>query len=378
MFSFLKRKTYSHLNRVTISKKALIANHQNLQKYHPEASVCPVLKSNAYGHGIREVAPIFDSLGCPFLAVDSLFEAYELYKLKTKTPVLIMGYTDPQNFTLKKLPFDVAVFDLELVKTLNEYQPGCNIHIFVDTGMSREGIKVTDLQSFLTKLKKYKNLNIVGLCSHFADSDNPKSNKFTTAQAEQFKKALKILEMNGIYPKWKHISASAGSFKLIDNTFNMIRAGKAHYGISPLEKSDPYWNKIKLTPVLEFSSTLAQIKMIPKGSLVGYGLTYKAKTNTTLGLLPAGYYEGIDRRLSNKGLVKIRSSFYPIVGRVSMNMTVIDITDLARPKVGEKVIVYSSALSDKNSIKKAAGIIGTIAYELMVHINETVKRFVVK
>lgn len=371
--SFFK-KSYKHLNKIRLSKKALFYNHQVLQKSHPEAKVCPVLKSNAYGHGLRNLAPIFDSMNCPFLIVDSLFEAYTLYKLNVKTPILIIGYTNPSNFTVKKLPFNIAIFDLETAIFLNKHQPKCNIHLFIDTGMSREGILVRDLPKFIKMLKKLKNLNIVGLCSHFADADNSENYKFTDSQVGEYKKAVEILNINGIYPIWKHISASAGAAKLVSDDFNMIRAGLSHYGINPLEKKDKYRNKIILQPVFEFVSTLVQIKKIPKGKFVGYNCTFSTNRDTVLGLLPAGYYEGIDRRLSNKGVVKIRNQYFPIVGRVSMNMTIIDITKLKRPKVGENVVVYSSKNEDKNLVSNTASLVGTIPYEILVNTAESVYR----
>jgi len=338
--------------------------------------VCPVLKSNAYGHGLVELAPIFDSMSCPFLIVDSLYEAYKLYKLKVKSKILIMGYTPPVNFMVKKIPFHIALFDLELAKTLNSYQPGCNVHMFIDTGMNREGIQIAHLPSFLAEIKKLKNLQVVGLCSHFADADNHSDKKFTAQQINQFKKGLRIMEENGFSPQWKHISASSGAFKIYDKSFNLIRVGLSHYGISPLENDDIDEKLISLTPALEFQSTLVQIKKITKGESVGYGCTFTADKNGVLGLIPAGYYEGVDRRLSNKGFVKIRGQFFPFVGRISMNMSVIDITNLTHPKIGEKVIIYSSTPKDKNSIVNAAKIAKTIPYDLMVHLAESVKRIV--
>src|SRR3972149_6253295 len=182
MFSLLKRTAYRHLNQVQVSKTALEHNHRALQQFHPEAKICHVLKSNEYGHGLKQVAPIFNSFGSPFLVVDSLFEAYELYKLGVRTRILILGYTDPVNFKVKKLPFHVAVFNLELAKVLNHYQPDCSVHIFVDTGMSREGVPLAELRAFMKELKKLSNLTVAGLASHFADSDNPRSTAFVEAQ----------------------------------------------------------------------------------------------------------------------------------------------------------------------------------------------------
>lgn len=378
MLHFLPRRSYQNLNRIFISESALFTNHRKLQAFHQEAFVCPVLKSNAYGHGLKEAAKIFDKMDSPFLIVDSLFEAYELYKLKIKTPVLIMGYTAPNNFKVKKLPFEIAVFDLELAKILNQYQSKCSIHIFVDTGMNREGVKIADLANFLTEIKKLKNLQIVGLCSHLADADNPTSLKFTKQQIKKFKEALIIMQQFGIDPKWRHISASGGAFKIKDKIFNMLRVGLAHYGINPLTEKDINKNKIALKPVLEFFSTLAQIKKISKGDLVGYNCTFRAKEEMTLGLLPAGYYEGIPRELSNLGFVKIRNTFCPIIGRVSMNMTSIDISKLKNPKIGERVILYSNKIAEPNSIVNSAKLIKKIPYELLVCLAESVKRVVVR
>lgn len=361
------QRSYIPLNKIEISKDALIYNNNLLQKMHPNSGICPVLKSNAYGHGLKQVAQIFDELNCPFLIVDSLYEAYELHKLHIKTPILILGYTDPRNFSVKPLPFHVAVFDIATARMLNACQKGCNVHLFVDTGMSREGISMNDLPLFLKELSSLKNLNVVGLCSHFADTDNMQSQKFTQQQIKQFKNALSLLQKYGYSPQWRHISASAGAYTINDPTFNMIRAGLAWYGIG----------HISLKPVLQFTSTLAQIKRIKKGEKIGYNCTYTAKKDMIIGLLPAGYYEGVDRRLSNKGSVKMRNVACPIIGRVSMNMTTIDITDLPHPQIGETVVIYSSNPQDLNSIAQASQTAETIPYDLLVHLAHTVKREVV-
>lgn len=373
----IRRKAYRHLNTITISRDALLKNHRNIQMLHPGVGVCPVLKSNAYGHGIKKVAPLFDAMRCPFLIVDSLYEAYELYKLRVKTPVLILGYTAPANFTVKRLPFDITVFDLEVARVLNTHQPGCRIHIFVDTGMSREGIGLSELPSFLSEIKKLENLAVVGLCSHFSDADNPSSQRFTQVQVRAFKKALAVMKECGFSPKWRHISASGGAMKIRDSTFNMMRVGIAHYGISPLEERDAQHFPLPLRPVLAFHTTLTQVKEVPKGSSVGYNRTFVTPKRIVIGILPAGYYEGVDRRLSNAGVVKIRGRYFPIIGKVSMNMTTVDITQLEHPVVGEDVIVYSSTPSDINSIEQAARLAGTIPYDLLVHLAESVKRVVV-
>lgn len=375
---FVHRQSYRHLNTICLSKQALRSNHDALQQAHPEAVVSPVLKSNAYGHGLREIATLFDDMKCQFLIVDSLYEAYELYKAHIRTPILILGYTDPKNFTAKRIPFEITVFDLETARVLNRTQPGIRIHIFVDTGMHREGVSLEDFPSFVQELKKLTNLCIVGLCSHFADADNPDSMEMTRKQITVFKKALKIMQHEGIDPKWRHISASAGAYNVADPLFTLIRGGLAHYGISPLHSTDPHAHVLSLQPVLEFHSTLAQIKTIKEGDCVGYNCTYTAKKKMTIGLLPAGYYEGVDRGLSNSGVVTIRGISCPIIGRVSMNMTVIDLDALPHPQVGETVVVYSATPQDENSVQAVAARVGKIPYEVLtVDLAESVKRVIV-
>ena len=146
-------REYYPINRIAISKNDLISNYKYLSHLNKNIKVAPVLKSNAYGHGINTVAKILDELNPPFFCVDSLFEAYELFKEKIKSDILIMGYVRPENLRIKALPFSYAIYDLGLAEAINEYQPGAKIHIKVDTGMNRLGVQIKDLRNFA---KKYK------------------------------------------------------------------------------------------------------------------------------------------------------------------------------------------------------------------------------
>jgi len=374
VFSLPFKKAYTTLNLLEVSEKALRQNHAALQAPHPEARICPVLKSNAYGHGLATVTPVFDSFKAPFLVVDSLYEAYELTKLRAKTPILILGYTDPSNFSVKQLPYHVAVYNQDIVAELSKSQKHARIHLFVDTGMCREGIPLEELQTFIRFTKTQKNVEVVGLCSHLADADSSVDEKTTNMQYAMFKKALQIIRKEGIDPVWKHLSASAGSYTLFDTDVNMIRAGLASYGISPLDEKDPVRGNIMLHPALQFVSTLVQVKHIKKGSRIGYNGTYTASKNMTIGIIPAGYYEGVDRRLSNNGVVLIDGKPCAILGRISMNMTTINLSHVPKAKVGEPVVIYSNDSSQVNSFEKTAKIAGTIPYELLVHLAESVRR----
>ncbi|HSW97528.1 MAG TPA: alanine racemase [Candidatus Saccharimonadales bacterium] len=368
----LTKKQYQTLNTIEISQSALVQNFKYLSGIS-NLKVAPVLKSNAYGHGLQLVAKVLDNEDVPFFCVDSLFEAYELLKINIKTPIHIMGYTDPENVKVKKLPFSFTVFDKEMLMTLNKYQPGSKIHIFIDTGLHREGIQVDDLPEFLEYIKSLKNISIEGLMSHFAMSDQF-ADPLTVDQVNNFQKAQLLVQQAGIQPKWIHIANSAGlllSKKYDGMLGNIARVGIATYGIGG-ELED-----IHLKPALRALTKIGQIKHIKKGEKIGYDFTYTAKKDMVIGVLPYGYYDGMDRRLSNSGFVTVDGILCPIIGRVSMNITTIDVSKVRQPQVGQTVIVYSNNASDKNSIQHAGKLSGTIQRDLLVHLSESTKRILV-
>jgi alanine racemase len=184
---------------------------------------------------------------------------------------------------------------------------------------------------------------------------------------------MDMLKKLGVSPQFVHIANSSGilNSKKLTRLGNTARAGIALYGI------DPMFHNNKLKPVLSFKTKIAQIKEIKKGEFVGYNFTFKAKNDMRLAILPAGYNDGIDRKLSNKGIVKVRGVVCPIVGVVSMNITTIDISKVVKAKEEEEVLVYSSKREDNNSIANVVKLTNTLPYELLVHLNETTKRIVV-
>jgi alanine racemase len=370
LLSFFKRDYYP-LNTIEISETALLANYRYLSNLDSTIKIAPVLKSNAYGHGLSFVAKILDNAGAPFLCVDSLYEAYDLLKNNIKTPILIMGYVNPDNLRVKKLPFSYAVYDKKLVEGISKYQRYAGIHIFVDTGMNREGVHLSDLPEFVAYIKSFGNLRIEGLMSHLGAAHIAEATK---KQLDRFEKAKKIIDDAGFQPKWFHMSPSTGLLHKAEykgRLGNLSRCGISLYGIDPEEKDK------KLQPVLQLTTTLNQIKFLPKGESVGYDFTFTAKKDMTIGILPIGYFDGVDRRLSNKGFVLMKNSLCPIIGRVSMNLTTVDISNVENPKVGDTVIVFSNNSQDKNSIYNSALLAQTIPYDLLIHLAASTRRIVV-
>ncbi|MBI2021491.1 alanine racemase [Candidatus Daviesbacteria bacterium] len=371
MIGLLKRilgqAKYYPLNTIEIYSKNLYLNFKYLSNIDRDVAIAPVLKSNAYGHGLVQIASLLDNLGCPFFCVDSIYEAYELLKIKIKTPILIMGYIDPENLKVKKLPFSYTVFDLDFAKALNNYQPGAKIHIFLDTGLNREGLTLKDLASFLPELKKLKRIEIKGLMSHLASST--KNDPYPQKQLQLFNQAISLSKDLGIEYKWKHIAASGGLINGFTKGTNLARIGRAIYGIDPTGDT-----KGVVKPVLVLKSKIIQVKKIKKGTKVGYDRTFSSKKDMTIGILPIGYNDGVDRRLSNIGFVKVGDKFCPIIGRISMNITTIDISEITDPQLRQEVIVFTANSSDKNSLVNSAKLCQTIAHDLVVRLNSSFRR----
>lgn len=370
MINFVRRilnRSYHPLNRIVISEKKLTDNYNYLSTINKKIKVVPVLKSNAYGHGILKVGKLVDKFNPPFLCVDSLYEAFQLHKEKVKTPILIMGYIDPRSLKVKKFPFSYAVWNRETAEALDKYQKGCEVHIFVDTGMHREGVNVDELEDFIFELKKLKNINVVGLMSHLASANNPK-NLQNKEQVKNFKKALNICNKNHLGLKYKHLSASAGLLTLPNTDCNIARVGKALYGIDPLGDFP------KLKPVLKFTSHVVQIKKLKKGGRVGYDGTFSATNDMVIGILPLGYNDGLDRRLSSVGIVQVNGVECPIIGMISMNVATIDLTNAKDVKVGDEVVIYSDNPKDKNSISNSAKLCNTTPYDIMVNLVDSTRR----
>jgi alanine racemase len=248
--------------------------------------------------------------------------------------------------------------------------------------MNRQGILINDLPDLLNEIKKYPKLNLEGIMTHLADADNSHNNNYTKKQIQLFKKSLNIVKNKGFNPKYKHIANSAGSIKVKDLEFNSIRLGLGLYGYSALAPNDDNYTKIsQIKPSLRFISTIIQTKLVPKGAKISYNLTFTAANNMKIGIIPAGYYEGIDRRLSNKGVFTYNSSQkdcqkLPILGRICMNLSMCDLTNSNIDK-HEEVIIIDNQKNSFNSIESIAKLCNTIPYVITTNLAETIRRIIV-
>ncbi|MFH1145669.1 MAG: alanine racemase [bacterium] len=366
------KKQLSHnqpLVTITVDKERLLHNLRLFQHYQ---AVAPVLKSNAYGHGLVQVAKILDDQQLPFLVVDSLFEARTLRAEGIKAKILVIGFTTVENINkvrLQNVSFTITSYEQleDLAKNLKRKTA---IHLKLDTGMHRQGIMLNDLNHAISLLQQNKNIIVEGICSHLADADSEEET-FSMEQIRLWNEAVK--ELKAVFPtiKYTHLSATAGSFYSKEIDANVMRLGIGLYGINTSLKTN-----LDLQPVLEMKTVVSGVRTIQAGEGIGYNLTFKADKQMKIATIPVGYFEGVDRRLSNKGFFMIKGKPCPIVGRVSMNISTADVSDLPDVKMNDDVLVISKERSDLNSVEEIARLCETVPYEILVHIPQHLRRTV--
>lgn len=356
---------------IYINKGAILENLSAYRQTYPELEFAPVLKSNAYGHSLVPVARILDSQRLPFLIVDSYYEARLLRDNNIQTPILIIGYVEPQIILKSRLAkISFCITSLEQLQQIAGSSRKLNLHLKIDTGMHRQGVLVSQLERVTKILKDNSNLNLKGISSHLADADNIES-KSVSKQLKNWSKARDIMQQKFPNITYSHISATAGVLHTDDNIHNLARLGLGLYGISLADNT-----KINLKPALSMQTIISGVKKISKGDTVGYNNTFVAPRDMLIATIPAGYAEGVDRRLSNKGQVEVNGILCPIIGRVSMNITTIDVSAVPAVKLGDTVTIISDDNASPISISNIATTCQTIPYEILVHIPAHLRRVI--
>lgn len=322
-------------NWVELSKSAAALNAQQFQQWlGPLTQISVVLKSNAYGHGLIAMATLYDECNAvATLSVINLHEAVQLRQHGIKKPILVIGYLDAAYDLIVKYDIHVVIYDLYLAEQLNEvgkkHSTQIIVHIKFDSGMHRLGILPDDLDKFIKELKKLPFITIQGIFSHFAQSYIPA----TTHHQED------VFALATHYGLQTHISNSHGALITEHKNYTFARIGIGLYGY--LQKYDQNIQHM-LKPVLSLKARILQIKQVKAGSFIGYDATYQAPTDITIAIIAIGYAEGLDARLSNCGSVIIDDQFAPIIGRVCMNLTIVNISSIKNCTVGQVVTVLGS------------------------------------
>ncbi len=361
---------------VEIDKKAIAHNYRVFRNLiDKKCKLLAVVKSNAYGHNLMEFAKEQEKLGADFLGVDSVVEALTLRKEGIKIPILVLGYTLPEMISeAVNKNISITVSNFETLSAVIKSKLKTKIHIKVDTGMSRHGFLENDIEGVLNKLRNNKSIIVEGLFTHFSMAKNPSFPAHTNSQIEKFEKWREAF-IKARYEPISHASATSGTLLYSKAHFDMVRIGISLYGIWPSRESEAYLgDKISLKPVLSWKTIIAETKVLPKGSKVGYDCTEILKKDSVIAVCPIGYWHGYPRALSSIGKVLINGEKAKILGRVCMDIVMIDVTHIKNIKVGNEVVLIGKSGVVEITADDISTLLDGSSYEILTRINPLIKR----
>jgi len=343
----------------------------------PAIDILAVLKADAYGHGALTVARTALNNGVSYCGVASLNEAIKLRDAGVKSPILVLGYT-PAWLVREAILRDVilTLYDVDIAQTLDRVAKACRrtarVHVKVDTGMGRLGLLPAQVLPFIEKIWNLSGLELEGIFTHFSTADD-ESLSYTRRQLAQFQSVLDALEEIDVTFRVIHCANSAALLRLPDSRFNMVRLGLAMYGLQP----SPHVSLPPgFRPAMTWKTTIAQVKTLPVGSYVSYGNTYQTEQEETIAVIPVGYADGFRRGPTQWESVLVRGQRAPIVGRVCMDQTMINVSHIPNVRVGDSVVLIGRQGNDQITAEEVAGWLGTINYEVVSEILARVPRVV--
>ncbi|MDQ1299931.1 MAG: Alanine racemase [Patescibacteria group bacterium] len=365
-------RRHEPLITVSISKENLLHNLRTYKEAYPEQMIAPVLKSNAYGHGLVVIAELLDKEDIAFFMVDSLYEAEVLRRAGIHSRIVVMGFVRPEAIVSSRLRnTDFAIVDIEQLRSVaKDAHAPVRLHLKFDTGMHRQGLLPNELTEATELIKQNPRLSVVGVGTHLADADNTDA-MFTNRQLALWDSLLETVQDSFPSIECRHAAATKGVRTSSTHPMNVLRIGMGLYGCDTAPG-----DTLPLKPVLSMRSFVTSIRTVPEGDTVGYNATFRATRPSRIATVPAGYYEGIDRGLSNVGSLQVNGMACPIAGRVSMNMTSLDVTGV-EVKRGDVVTLISTNPVDSNSVLSMARLAGTTPYVILAHIPTHLYRTVV-
>jgi len=364
-----------NLTWLEISKAALLNNVSEIKKRLPKKTkYISVVKSNAYGNGLLQVVSAIKKNVDAFALYD-FADALLLREKKILKPILLLGRIfSEQIAAAAKNNIELSVSNFDILETDKKIK----IHLCLDTGLGRDGFVLSDMKKVLTLLKKNKNITVVGLYTHFAVPDDSAFRAYTQKQVHELMLWKKALSEINIMPLI-HVSSTAGIFIAEFNCcFDAVRVGGGTYGLWPSEEVGLLNHKqTKLLPVLSWRAMVVEVKSLAKGSHISYGCTFTLQRDSKIAILPIGYFDGIPRNTSNKASVLINGIKVPQLGRVTMNMIVIDVTDVQKIKVGDIATIIGSDKNQVVTVEDWAMWSNSFSYEITTRINPTLQRTLV-
>lgn len=339
----------------------------------PDVDVMLVVKADAYGHGSVPVSWHLLQRGVRVLGVGDSSEALELRAAGITAPIVVLGaVVEGELEDVVRGNIDVTVHSGDRVRALrrllNRGGPRVGVHLKVDTGMGRLGCHPERALGIAREVRRSRGLDLVGVATHLADA-HADGGAMAELQLRRFRRVLRALDEEGLLPPWRHVHASAGILSTLPNAFNLVRPGLAVYGLDPHGAEDT-----PLTPALAWRTQIVFLKDHRRGARIGYGGTWRAPRKTRVATLPVGYNDGYRFAFGNRAHVLVRGQRCPVIGRVSMDYTTVDVTGVRDAQVGDVVTLLGDDGAQSVSARELAALGDTIPYEILCGIGRRVKR----
>jgi alanine racemase len=366
-----------------IDLDALASNFRFIrERVGPSVSVMAVVKANAYGHGAVACAQRLAAEGADWFGVALPEEGIKLRESGISQPILCLGgFWEGQEGACLRYKLVPVVYRLDMIEAIDRAARAANVvadvHVKIDTGMGRLGVRYTAAREFADALKKFQHIRVDGLMTHFAAADVPNLDGFTDEQVKRFKEAASAFRARGFEPSFEDLSNSAGAYAHPSARGNMVRPGGVLYGLwrdilPPLKDNE---EPPRLRSVMSVRSRIMLLKLVQKGETLGYGCTFEAARETLVATLPIGYNDGYVRALSNRGRIIVRGTYAPVVGRISMDLTLVDVTDVAGVQLHDRVTLLGEDGALSIPAEDIALNANTLSYEITCGISARVPRY---
>ncbi|MEK7665556.1 MAG: alanine racemase [Patescibacteria group bacterium] len=372
---------------VEISRDALRLNIVALSSLlEPGVQMALVVKANAYGHGLKEIVPLLWENGVRIFAVDSVEEGREVRTLFSGATIIVIGYTLHQQLAeVIELDLHQVVYDADTIRLLQEEAAKAgkrvSIHLKIETGTMRQGIWFNEIPVLVEIIHSCPHVDLVGVSTHFANIEEAEDASFAEYQMGQFLQAYEAIKASGFDPTYVHTACSAALILYPQTHGTLVRPGVASYGFWPSRETRHMarhlGRRIELEPVLSWKTKIAQIKEAPMNVPVGYGCTEILRRWSKIAVLPIGYWNGFDRGLSSIGEVLVRGQHCRVIGRICMNMCMVDVTEVPRVTREDEVVIIGRAGKNRMRADDIAQRLNTIHYEVTTRINPLIPRIVV-
>lgn len=371
------------MSRPTVAEIDLDAIEFNLRQIRKlvgaDVKICPAVKADGYGHGAVEVSRTALDAGAEMLGVATLEEAIELRQAGIRAPVFLLQSTFADEIPgIVQNDISTMVADRSFAAELSRQAAASGrrvkAHIKVDTGMGRVGVQQEETVDFALELARMPGLEIEGIFTHFPSADE-QDLSFTHRQVRDFEAITQAVEKAGVHVPLRHAANSAAILNVPESYFDMVRPGIMLYG---LYDSEFVSKEVELRQSMTLKTRIVFLKELPPGRTVSYGRTYTTTKRTVVATIPIGYADGYNRLLSNQAPALVRGKRVPVIGRVCMDQTMLDVTDVPGVSVGDEVVLYGSQGDERISIEEIAALLGTISNEVICAVGKRVPRVYVR